>query len=112
MTSPAQLELLAWKPPLPAINFSGHTYDVLRDYFRLNNLLRNFRDVMLDQGWLSMEEVKHRMLEKTCKKYGDASLRARHNNFRNKDQLKPYYISESKNAGGGLWLYRLTTKPQ
>lgn len=105
-----QLDMFVERPPLPKIGFSGETYDPMRDFFRLNKLLRNFRDVMLDQGWMSMKEVKHRMLDKTGKEYGDASLRARHNNFRNKDELKPYYIAESRCEGRGLWVYRLLVR--
>lgn len=105
-----QLPLLEWSPPVPMINFSGATYEPLLDYFRLNILLRNVRDCMLGEGWLSMKELQRRMLEKTGKEYGSGSLRARCADFRNKEQLQPYYISETKRERGGLFLYRLLVR--
>jgi hypothetical protein len=105
-----QLSLLEWSPPLPPVHMAGDTYDINRDFFRLNNLLRNFRDVMLNAGYLSMAEVKRRMFLKTGKEYGDASLRARHNQFRNHPALKDHYIAESRCEKGGHWLYSLRAR--
>jgi len=105
-----QLSLLDYTPPLPTINFKGATYDAERDFFRLNNLLRNVRDVMLDQGWLSLAEIQSRLLKLTGKRYGEGSIRARTADFRNHEALKDLFVSESKCASGGLWLYRLTRR--
>src|ERR1700735_1316798 len=91
MNSEQQLSLLDYKPPLPTINMSGETYDPPRDFFRLNKLLARVHDVMLDEGWLTIEEVKRRVgPNRSGKLYGDASLRARHNNFRNHPALRDH----------------------
>ena len=62
-----QLSLLDYRPPVPQIHFHGSTYDIARDCLRLNKLLRNVHDIMLDKGWLSLAEIQKRLMKITGK---------------------------------------------
>lgn len=110
MTQEVQLNLLDYVPPVPAIQFKGETYDPARDCLRLNALLRNVHDIMLENGWLSLAEIQKRLLDLTGKRYGEGTIRARTADFRNHAALKDSFVSESRCEKGGLWLYRLTRR--
>lgn len=106
---PDQFDMFGDGPPPKQKAFGGKTYDVSRDYARLKS--------QLNRTWKVMSDGRERTLEGIAKETSalrpdsgrdlPTAISARIRDFR-KGQFGAHKVV-SRNAGGGLWWYRLVT---
>ena len=90
-------------------DFGGVTYDPERDCVRLTGQLSRTWEVMLDGRERTLPQIaKETSARRDTGRDSEASISARLRDFR-----KPQFGSHElirRNAGGGLWFYRLVPK--
>lgn len=96
---------LAPSVPPPAPRFGGKTYDPARDGIRMSRQLAAVHRLMSDGQWWSLLELAGEAGKLTGKRVSESAASARIRDLR-KDQFGGRTV-EARNAGGGLWLYRL-----
>ncbi len=77
----------------------GDTYEPVRDYVRLNSQMLRVYQVMVDRQWHTLARLAHQTNDP------EASISARLRDFR-KMRFGGHTV-ERRNAGEGLWQYRL-----
>lgn len=86
-------------PDFGDYNFDGKTYDVARDGVRLKGQLCRVFDAMRSGEWFTLSRLADRVGG------SEAGVSARIRDLR-KEKFGGHVI-ERRNAGGGLWEYRL-----
>ena len=81
--------------------FGGATFNAKRDKARLTSQLQRVHHAMSLGGWWSLSDIA----QATGGSEAGVSARLR-------DLRKSGQVIEKKNAGQGLWLYRMVTKLQ
>lgn len=100
-----------WQPrqaPDAAPAFGGETYDEERDGARLKGQLLATYQVMSDGQERTLVELAAAVRKLTGKRASEASVSARLRDLR-KDKYGGHNV-EHRNAGGGLWYYRLEVR--
>jgi hypothetical protein len=89
------------------LTFGGETYDHDRDFIRLSGQLKRVWQVMIDgrERTLAMIAKESTALRTKQGRDSEAAVSARLRDFRKRKFGGNILLS--RNAGGGLWLYRL-----
>jgi hypothetical protein len=89
MNAAPQLSLLDWKP----LGTTANEFDTAR----LGRQMRAVYEYMSDGNWHTLPEISR------ATGHREASVSARFRDLKNQFG----FITEHKNCGGGLWMYRL-----
>ncbi len=88
----------------PSLNFSGQTFDRVKDGKRLSSQLAKVQDLMADSNWRSLREIAEAV------KGSEAGVSARLRDLR-REWNGAHEIEKRRVAGhSGLWQYRLVRK--